>query len=393
MLEKFKNIALFEEKTFVIIGIVFGEAVTYQILMAERTKEQLSISKSADANTFDDLKKIVGTNLPVLLHFSGKGLVSKKVAPTGNYLKEILFNGATDQFYTYTLFEKANNFVSIGRKEVLDEQFAMFAAHKYKVVDYSIGPFVGTLAKGIIEQNTITLSDYGLDFDEDGLVDFTNEGDTDMKYRLGEESLKSSEVTLLATLLNFLYPSEKIDYENDFLTGNLKERRFKKIFDYTAIGSMILFLIVLLSSFLLLKYYNSEYVTYNEQLYLFNDNYHQVKKMEEDLISKQYIVNQSGLSKKNFLAYYVNEIGSTVPRQIVLSDLHINPVFAKIKAKEKISIEPNSIRIEGQSSGSIYVSEWIKVLKEKKWVGKIEILNLSAAKNGKDSFSLKIQLM
>ncbi|WP_298487854.1 hypothetical protein [uncultured Maribacter sp.] len=394
MWNKIKNIDLFKESTYSVVGVVLGDIPVYNILICTKEKEELSISESVSTTDFSQIEKIVSKSKPLLLNFSGKGIVSKKVESNRNYIKEVLFNASSEDFYIYTLFEGKNNFVSIGRKEVIDIQFNLFKKAGYKPLDYSIGYFVSRLSKNIFnEEDAIILDTSTLEFKDDILISFNSYGDPDKNYSFGEEILNSKDVVLLSTILNFLYSSDDIQYEKGFLDQNFKEQKNKKLFDYLALGSLVFFLITLFSSYLLLHYFNNEYVKYEQQLYHFNDDYFHIKNMEEDLLNKQFIAKNSGIMSSNFLSYYIHEIGSSTPSEIVLTNLKVNPISKKIKNKEEIKIEANTIFIMGEAKRSSSVNKWVKELKKNKWINSIEILNLNSDAKGNDIFSLKIVMI
>ncbi len=390
MLQKIGNIDIFSENTYTILGIVFGEVSRYDILVIKKKKDRLSISKSRTLTDFSDVKNTINKKNTLLLNFSGKGVINKRVESKANYIKEVLFNGSSEDFYVYTLFEDQNNFVSISRKEVINEQFELLERAGFKPVDFSLGPFVSALSQQFLNQDIVLLESSTLVFKNKRLIDFSNRNASNETYKIGNETLKSKDIVLFSSLLNFLYPSDKIQYNNAFLCENSKEQNLRKMFDYFAFGSLVFFLVALFSSYILLNYFNNEYVKYEQQLYHFNDDYFQIKKMEEDLRNKQFIARNSGVLSENFLSFYINEIGVSIPNEIVLSNLKINPIAKKVKTNEKIEIEPNTILLEGNAKRNVSVNKWVKELRKYDWIDKIEILNLNTNSGNKDSFSIKI---
>ncbi|UII80127.1 hypothetical protein [Flagellimonas sp. CMM7] len=394
MLELFKHIDIFNDKVFAVIGITLGDSIKYRALVLEKNKENLSIVKSFAVGDFDEIKKEIKTNVPIILNFSGKGIISKKTRANGNYIKEVLFNGNPDDFYIYTVFQNAHNFVSICRKEVIDEQIHKFEKTKYKTIDYSIGPYVACLGKSMFKEDVLRLDDGELIFANGNITDHVRRTKESLvvKYKVGNNNLDGNEIVLLSSLLNNLYPSDIIDYDNELLSANLNDQKLKKVFDYCSVGTLALFLLTLLGSYMLLGHYNEKYVEYEKGLYHFNDNYSQIKKMEEDLINKRFIVENSGVLNKNFISFYINEIASSVPEGILLGNLKVNPLLKKVKGSEPISIGTNIILIEGETNNSFYLNQWVKKLKTKPWTNKIEILNLNKVDRNADLFSLKINI-
>ncbi|WAC02705.1 hypothetical protein N7U66_03265 [Lacinutrix neustonica] len=377
MFDKLKNINFFQEKKFAIIGIVMGEVPFYEILVLDNKLDNLSIIDSFSTKHFDKIKEKVDLSIPILLNFSGKGVVSKKVLYKVNYLKEILFNASPEDFYIYELHQDKYEFVSIARKEVLDNLFGLFRKDNYLVLDYSIGPFVGVMLKKILNKELFFSGDSQLNFEEDLLVDFNNDIKNIDNYAIGQDKISSSQVPLFTTLLNHLYPFERISYDFEFLKPNKQELKLKKIFNSSVAFLGIFFLGALLSSYLLLNYYNNQYITYESQLYNLNHTYNQVRKLEAERQDKVIILQECRVLKENFIAFYVNDIVNNIPNNISLMSLVVNPKINKNKRTEKIILEPNTILIQGDSDSSLPLNTWVKDLKTKTWISKIEIRTIA----------------
>ncbi|MBG6130626.1 Tfp pilus assembly protein PilN [Aquimarina sp. EL_43] len=392
MLEQIKNNILkpFQEKQYAIVGVILRDTPIYNVLIVDKKSDALSVETSFSTEDFNVVKDKVNTSVPLLLNFYGKGIINKQVSAKGNYLKEVLFNASIDDFYIYELHQNQQNFISIVRKDVLEKFFALFLENKYLVVDYSIGPFVGVLFKGLSNTSSIISADYELSFENDYLIE-TQKLDTITKeYILGEEKINNIQVPLFSTLLHYLYPSDDFSYDAEFLKENKKENVLKKAFNTVATVLGIFFLSALLISYLLLNYYNDKYVSYESQLYNLNDTYNQVKKLENEKENKTKILQESGILNQNFLSFYMYRIVNSIPDNVGLNSLKVNPAQKKIKNFEKIIFETNTIIINGNSSSSMPINSWVKELKKENWISKIEILDFSKSRNKKSEFTLKI---
>lgn len=392
MLDKLKHINPFVDKRFAVIGVTFGEDIVYEGLIIERKGEQLTLGKRFVATSIDKIKDNIEVSTPVILNFSGKGIISKKVKLQGNYLKEVLFNASPDNFYIYDIHQGSDAFISLGRKTIIDEVFEEFKEKKFIVIDYSIGDFVGLLIKRILAQESIISRETELFFVNDILESYKKTEERDNVYLLGEERLQYKDVPLFATMLNHLYPVEEINYEIDELIENRQEAKLKKIFETVVIAVGIFFLSTLLISYLLLNYYNDQYVTYESQLFNLNHTYNQVKKLEEEKQNKALVLNESGILKDKFLSYYISQIAETVPKEISLEILSVNPVIKKIKALKKIGFEGDIITITGTSVSSISLNTWVKRLKKQDWVSQLEILDFSNKRRKNGEFTIKINV-
>ena len=102
------------------------------------------------------------------------------------------------------------------------------------------------------------------------------------------------------------------------------------------------------------------------------------------------VLQESGILKNAFLSYYVQEIAGSIPNEIILNSLVVNPNNKKIKNFEKIIFETNTILIEGDSKSSIPLNDWVKNLKKQDWLLKIEILDYNIKRKESGEFILKL---
>ena len=392
MLEKLKNNISFKDKTFASIGILMADQPVYEIVLVNKEADKLDITKRLTINDLATIKEHVPTSVPVLLHFSGKGILHKKVSAKGNYLKEVLFNASLEDFYSYELHQSSNAFVSIARKEALNPYFETFKKEKYLVLDYSLGPFVGSLLNQMIAEISFISDDCELIFEDGKLNEFRKIKAPNTSYKIDKDKITNSQIPLFATVLNHLFPAEHIQYDKAFLKSNSEALVYKNIFDKVVMILGIFFLVALLLSYLLLNHYNAEYINYESQLYNLNHTYSQVKELEKEKNNKARILQESGALNAHFLSFYVHEIANSVPNEISLNTLKVNPNLEKIKQRKKIILSSNLITIVGNTHSSIPLNLWVKALKQKKWIKRIEILNYSNTKQKGAQFSLKIEV-
>ncbi|MBC72118.1 hypothetical protein J0656_17265 [Muricauda ruestringensis] len=394
MLAQIKNINLLDAKEFAVIGVVLGNPVRFHIGFVRKESGELRLSRTFECSNFLEVQNAIPKKIPVILNFSNKGVINRMVKAQGEYLKQVLFNARPEDFYSYVLHGNEHNFVSICRKEVVDQHIGQLRGAGYHLVDYSIGPFVVGECSGIIEEDKIRTQHGELSFSNGSLVKFemlsndAGEG----TYTLGNDKVKGGELVWLAAVLNYLHPSERIEYEKGMLWGDKREYKRKKIFELLAVSGLVAFMSALLGSYLLLLYFNKEYVRCEEQLYHFTDNYAQIKKMEEDLANKRFIAENSGVSNKNFLSFYLNELIGTTPSGVLLNHVEVNPLDKKVKSNEPVSLQSNMILVSGETNNSYYVNQWVKQLMTFPWVAKIEIMRLNRIDGDKETFSLKLEI-
>lgn len=388
-LKKYKPI--FSRQTFALVHVVFGDQIIYDLLYIAKKGNTLSISDSHFGLGYDDLAKKLNKNNPVILHFSGQSIINKKVSIQSNYSKEVLFGASPSDFYILEVKQGDFNFVSVARREIIDEVLQNFKSLGVFIVNFTLGPFVNVLLQELLPSQELITRDFILYFSNNKLLDFkSNDDNTSKIYKLGQDKLSNYQLSLFAALLNHLYPSDTINYDKSTLLENNNQFKQKKLFNTLGIAVLSFFLISLLLSYIVFDYYNNKYLDYEKQLYYLNNTYKQVKDLENEKTRKQAIVKASGVLSHRFVTQYLYNIGESIPETITLSELKFNPLLKKIKANEPLSVHKGVILISGKTTSSNALNNWIAVMKHLKWVKHIKIRNFLRDRHSALQFDLEI---
>ena len=384
---------ILKNQTYAIIGINSGELTLFDLLICKRKGSKVEISQMHYKLTQEDLLKQVSSKMKVLLNIQGKSVVSKILGAHENVRKDFFLNKVSiDEFYSYVYStEKANN-TSVIRKDTFKGIIERLLPLKIHPIDYSIGPFVGALIMPLVKEKKVQVDSYLFYSENDiTIVELNDENSVGSQIiEIDGTKFSPSVLPLFGTLINYLFPSERILYDVTVFEDNKKEDRYKKWFSYGVIAMIILSFTGLLTSYLLLDYYNNEYVRYESELYLKKENYNQLIELEKWWNQQQIIMEESGQLNDKFFSYYIYELGSSTPEDITLNSLKINPLIKGIKNKEKVDKELQVIEISGIAEHSKAVSLWLELLQKKSWVQKIEILNVGLDKGKKSEFIFRI---
>lgn len=382
-------------KKHLAINIVLGDdGNLFHVVETQLNKEQLEIQKTFTAKSLEELAKNVSKNLPVLAVFSGQRIITKKAESTEGYESGILFNSDPDDFYWYELPQQNGLFVSVIRKKDVDDIIGDMAKLGLSLIDIAIGPLVVHSIKPLIGNiPSISVDGYSIKFEKDVLTELGKHNDLDSGdmevYPVGEEKLPKQYLLSFAAIVNYLYPNLASLKDARFLLEKQQEYKFKKAFNMVGMIALPSFLIVLLTSYLLLGYYQDKYLDLQVKIEEQNVAYNKLIRLQEDKRNKEAMLNESGLSDSNFLTYYVLQLTEQVPAQVTLASLNTFPSEKKIKPKEKIQFQHNLIEIEGSALSNMAFTQWIKALKTLKWIDNLEIMDFT--KDGKrNTFKIKL---
>ena len=391
MLSNFKN-KLLKHPTIIVVGIHFErESVTHNVIKVSQKKDNLLVSDQSSYNSFEALNKALEKKSPVILNFSGKGVLNKKTANIPDYRSKALLNVDKNDFYFYEHIKEKEVFISVIRKEKVHEHISLFNDAAFLIVDYSVGPFIASLLSYVTDNEYIIANNIELSVDKNTLLDFKTTNENKI-LAIDNQAISEKETALLGSAINYFHPIDTFQYESDFLDNNKEEANFKKYFEILGATILGVFFSLLLISYLILVHYNDKIVSINSNIQSVQETYDIIRDLEKDRDNKKEILNESGVFTARFLAFYVNELTIDIPKSITLKTFSLFPYERKVKPLEKIKFEENSITIKGESSSNIIFNDWYKGLKKIDWISKSDIITYKANRNNNYDFEIKLKI-
>ncbi len=388
------DVSRFKNNKIQVLNVRFGEEKQgfFNSIVFKRENNALVIIEKQDFKSLEEVVRGLNKKIPLLIHFCGKGILHKKVQGKEVSISNLIFNQNSEDFYFYEYKGEESTFVSFVRKNKINEILMCLVKKELFCLDFSVGPFVSAI---INTDNKVLYSDsFELVFESDVLMEFLNSKNSlEQTNNIDDLSLKSFETSLFATAINYLYPNLKIRLTgSSILAKNKEEALYQKLFNRIGAFGLIFFLLSLLISFLLLNNYNKKYIEVQTKMIHFQDSYSKIETLNQDILDKEEILNNTGVYNNKFLSFYVNEITKNLSSEIVLSQLNIFPMSKTINKKKKISIDSNIISVTGHVNSSLNFNNWLKILKNRSWVLKIEIVDYKKIKNKNDEFKLLIKI-
>jgi Tfp pilus assembly protein PilN len=252
----------------------------------------------------------------------------------------------------------------------VDEILAALDPWKDLLVDVKLGPFV--LLDFAKENRLTTFSDIVF---TDDFSDFKVLPDKENTIRFEgaelDETIYPYVVGLSFNQDNHsvsILPLEEVKSRKE----NFSE---KKQFEKLGVFALVFFLVALTGNY----FYQGSLITKNseieEKIMIYSDNLNKIDLLDQEIKRKTQLITTSGIVKQNFISFYLDRIASTVPDKITLKDVKAFPAQKKIKQKVKPEFEQNSIFIDGTTSSTGAIDEWIEKLNQLEWIDKTEIIH------------------
>lgn len=373
---------------------ISGENPIYHYAILKQSKGEISFIKmNKRILSIESLVKEIGTRNPVLIHYTGKGILNRKVKREENYRHSILLNARLDDFYFTDYLEDKEVYSSVIRKQVAEDVHTIFTKAKLLVIGISSGPFITAPLAIHFDKSDYKVDEYQLHVEKNLIVSFDKTDDMPFSIKIGNDRVDRELLGAVSLGATYFNPSESLKLNNDeaIYMVNMLEAKQRNIFYRFGMAMMLFFLILLAGNYFYLGSLNKQieqnYVVLSEH----EDQLAQLSLLEEEKNRKENLLRSSGLLSKQFLSYYLMEIAETVPEEITLENINVRPLFNEIKKKQKIEFNDHLIYISGQSKTSELLSRWIDELKKEAWIAKVDIVDYTHVKN-KGSFRLEMVL-
>jgi len=348
------------------------------VLLSQKKGKVLIENLFDEITSIDQLKDNEDIkSLPVILSIDGKGVLFRISEQVKNQklIHHILPNAKEEDFYLQNVPAYDNKIIiSAIRKEVLNTILDKLSQIGMQVYNLHVGPLAANNLHGIISESSFFTKKYEIGFESGLIKNIAKLSETKSNYlQIGDDEIYSENILAYSTALGFYLPdsdSELIETVEE----SKKEYLYKRGFVKAGWFSLAFFFTLLMINFFFFNSYNSKL---NQLTFSFNQNKELLKKLEtlksEYLIKEQYFVN-SGFLDASRLSYYADRIAYSMPKNITLSEMEINPLNTKIKEEKTIGFSMNTIHITGSVSQSIILNNWLKKLKKLEWIENVDII-------------------
>lgn len=337
----------------------------------------------------------LNVKLPYFASFSGKGIIIRQVNKKDD-LRAVFPNMNLDELVVQE-FENMDDskFVSLIRKQQLNDILNVFEQKKLFLPKLILGPFsvLDTLGAFTFE-STINTKMYELRVSNGVLLTVNSlSGEQNLETDLiPEEKITNFNLLSFSSSIDFTQAKYNKTFNESIYTLNGEAYKFKhllRIFFYTVLG--ISFMALLINYFV----FSNKSKVYNQYSFQLNKNMAQVKRLEglkKEELKKREFLESTGIIDQSFFSFYSDKIGQTVPEKIRLTELVVFPVSKRIKINEQIDYG-EIIKVSGYSIASEILNLWIKQLTREDWVKEIKINSyLFDAKANEGLFEIEIYL-
>ncbi|HEX3008691.1 MAG TPA: PilN domain-containing protein [Bacteroidales bacterium] len=354
---------------------------TFRIVRVDYNKGNLDFDLLGEAEDDYDAVAELTKKLPVYLAVDGKGILLKNVVPDSEkpLINQVIPGAQEDEFVLDSYAGRDSLHVAIARKELLDDTIVLLKKAGVNVICLALGPLrVGNLIKYFNElPDAVAWENNRLVYSrKENVIDRIERlsDGKDQIFKIDSKPVSSVYLPALSVALEFFLEE---GHECVFKEVNESKKEFqsKVVFQRSGFAFLIFIFLILFINMGLYMHYKEGKREIENRLTGNRNILNEIDSLRQDLAWKKQYLKSSGFLNNSRMSFYADRIAATVPTEIELEKLEINPIEGKIKDNKEIVLKANTIFITGTAKSSVYVNDWVHQLKEFKWIENVDILN------------------
>ncbi|GAB4160297.1 MAG: general secretion pathway protein [Winogradskyella sp.] len=363
------------------------------VTVLKQSKKELLIEECFEDDSVSKLPK----HKPIYLVVNNSKVLTKTIESNQKDPLKLVYkafpNINLDEFYYEVLSQIDTHFITLCRKDDVENIINKYTNLKIPVLNFSLGnSLVGHLA-GFVDQDYVFSSNARVDI-QDGNVIKIEKSDTTLEtYHINGLEVSSEYLLSFSGALRMALgnneSSTNYGDRSEILIDDFKQKRFFNLF--LKAGGLFILGLLLINFFFFNHYFNK--VNDLRQLSEINQSTkNQILKLDEIVSKKQKMVDDLLKSNVSRSSYYADRIISGLPNSILLTEFNYQPLLKRIKSGKAIELKKNSVEVSGESNDSEAFSDWISVLERKDWISHVDILVYGSASSKVSNFKIEIVL-
>jgi|GEM_PF-5175496 len=333
------------------------------------------------AASWEDLAlELSKLNVPVVLQIDGRAVLHKiteKQSEVGaqDLLNSIIPNARAAEFHLQRYDTTENRYVSIIRKESLDDILTLFRQKKIEVIQVFLGPFISASLQFASEHplKSINVAGWKLELNDTTVANLAPERQQTQAPLLLKDGEKLEPPFFLPYAAGISIFINGYEQQFAFLSDSFKGLRNNwqhKIFFQQSLKFILAFLFLLLLGNGLLF---MQATKRNDELSIQADRHRKMlqrlETLREDVGRKRKFITQTAWGDVGRTAFYADRLAASLPDNVWLTEINIHPLDEKILKDERKQIFTGKLLwVKGRAGNSLLVNDWIKKLSTTDWV-------------------------
>lgn len=400
MKNPFQDILSFNRVAGLHIYYTSADAFDIYLCLLEKKKNTIRsiLYKKLSQDELDQLSELIPNGYVVALTISGSGILNKEFTLQNHdaNLQRFYPENKRNDFFCYETEYRSGIGMSLCRTELVNRIPELENFKNFSFVSIDLGVYTPSVLwdLNLIDTDNIPLTKGVLQQDEanDGLVYGIDTASEANSMLVGDEQIQHEFIQAYSSALKVLLNVRNGEFIHNIPEGIDSGILYKNIINRTKLYVLGFFLLLLCINFVLYENYRNKDNQIGEQLELNNgilmqrDSLRTVLKAKEDFI--KYIGNN-----QTWYSIMLDEIAGTVPKDIKLNSLEINPLKEKVKKGDPIEFQ-KVIVVTGLTKNTLVLNRWEQKLGEIDWVREAEVISYARSKdNNSGEFLVELTLV
>ncbi len=377
-----------ENEVCINVHLEKDELITVWLLHLKRKSRKLYISNQSISKSLDELIQYLPKNCVATIYLSGTGIITKnqdlKTSTSEEIINKQIFNAINhDDFYFQTVTDSDFAWTSFVRKQKID---TIINNIQSKCYIKSINLIPHGPVNDLTKSETFFLKTQNKDFQFNAnqlmKISLSNEGSSQKINVLGAEIDHEYLPSLFCR-----FSSSKLEDNINLISDKYQIKRLR-IASMIYIFSSSLLFIILLANFLV---FSGLYKDVELQRNMLNTNKQELDEIENlsrILKEQERFIKKEGLGAHTLFRYYIADLSSSIPENLSLKTIDINPL--KVKSN-KMEISRNNITLTGLTNDGLGVSKYMNNIKKFEWVKDVVLSTYKIDPNsGNSEFEIRI---
>tara|TARA_B110000046_G_scaffold172370_1_gene194079 strand:+ start:11053 stop:12225 length:1173 start_codon:yes stop_codon:yes gene_type:complete len=354
-------------------AIEHAEKGCFTILRLAQKKNEFIIAQKKTTKDLEKGIEFLKGQKHVFLILNDEQVLSKKVAMTHEDEKVLIRNAFPNislaDFYYEVYQNTSHSFVCIARKDSIDSIINKYQKKGISVIDFSLGNLVIQNLQPFVENKTLFSSNAKIEFDTKFMNAIEKGSFSEESYLINDLEVSNTETLPLAGIISYYTKNE-----SSTIHKGLSEHYFhKRFFEVGLKVGLGFLLILLLVNFFFFSSYRDKVSNLMGELQLSETYKNQLNKLQEEVTQKKRLVESVQSASNSKLSQYIDRLGNSTPKTILLSQIHFQPKEGLQKKDKPLSFKTGQIVVKGISKENEDFSNWVSILEQKKWIKNISI--------------------
>lgn len=385
----FNNLYIGIEYTF------YEEDAVFNRLVIKKKNCSFLIENTEQCKKEEELFVRLPKNSPIFLVINNQHILTKKTASNQNgenALYQAFPNLKIEEFYYETLSTEGNTFISICRKQYIEELVDFYHKKGHTIAGVSLGNLIISDLIAYTQEPILKTSNAIVTIDGSAITDIQSSFEVfDTTYELNGIQISNNYLLAFAGIIKY-YAKGESKTQNNLGALNLNLRQnFKDEYLFSTLkklGIGFVFILVLTNA-LFYYYYFTKIDKLKDEL-LYDEKYRiEFTGLKEALEKKErQIADINSATTK--ISFYFDSIAYSLPESILLTTMVYQPLLKNSKADEPIRFETDLLKITGSSLNAQEFTKWLETLERFEWINEVTLQNYGVDTDNLTVFELHI---